>query len=587
MILQALKDYYDRKAADPESGIAPIGWEWKEIPFVIVLDKKGGFKGFQDTREGDGAKKRGKSFLVPQGVKKTSGVAANLLWDNAGYVLGIVNTEGLSETEKERKLSRIPDQKKAFLDRIRNELPKTASRDAILTFLSTLNISTLEKGPQWEDIYQTNPILSFRFDGDLRLYCETDEVKSVLYGKNRDVQNNRLCLITGEKDTISTLHTSIKGVWGAQTSGANIVSFNLDAFRSFRKEQGHNAPVGETAMFAYTTALNNLLDRNSSQRIQIGDASTVFWSDRRTKFEEDFSYFFTEPKDDPDAGTLRIKKLFGYPNTGGYVEDTGSEKFFVLGLSPNAARISVRFWLRGTVAEFAGNIRKHFKDLEIVKPKGEIEYYSLWRLLVNTAIQDKSENIPPNIAGDFMRSILTGIPYPATLLQAVLRRIKSDTVNRVKPVRAALIKAYLNRLLCAGKNYDKKEVLQVGLDTEQLSIGYNLGRLFAVLEKIQEEAKPGLNATIRERYYGAACSSPVSVFPTLMRLKNHHLANLHKGRKINLERLIGEIIDHFKDFPSHLDLYEQGKFAVGYYHQRQDLFTAKNENAQDEATQVN
>jgi CRISPR-associated protein Csd1 len=324
------------------------------------------------------------------------------------------------------------------------------------------------------------------------------------------------------------------------------------------------------------------LDRNSSQRIQVGDASTVFWSDRQTQFEEDFSFFLDPPKDDPEAGTRRIKNLFDSPTTGGYLEDSGDEKFFVLGLSPNAARISVRFWLKGTVAEFAGNIRKHFQDIEIVKPKGEPLYYSLWRLLVNTAVQDKSENIPPNIAGDFMRSVLTGTPYPATLLQAVLRRIKSDTANRVKPIRAALIKAYLNRLLFAGKNYNEKEVLQVGLDKDQSSIGYHLGRLFAVLEKVQEEANPGLNATIRERYYGAACGSPVSVFPTFMRLKNHHQAKLHKGRKTNLENLIGEIMGHFDKFPAHLDLFEQGKFAIGYYHQRQDLFTSKKDDVSDE-----
>jgi CRISPR-associated protein Csd1 len=584
MILQALKEYYDRKAADTESSIAPIGWEWKEIPFIIVLDKKGSFLQFEDTREGEGIKKRGKSFLVPQGVKKTSGIAANLLCDNASYVLGIVNTEGLNTDEKNKKLSRVPEQNKAFIDRIKNELADTPKKNAILVFLSNLDIPVLEKTPQWEDVYRTCPAISFRFDGDYQLYCQSDEVKKALIGKIEMDDNGGLCLLTGEKDRISTLHTAIKGVWGAQTSGANIVSFNLEAFRSFRKEQGQNAPVGETAMFAYTTALNTLLDRNSSQRMQVGDASAVFWSDRRTQFEEDFSFFLAEPpKDDPDAGNLRIKNLFDSIQTGGYLEDSGVERFFILGLSPNAARLAIRFWLKGTVAEFAENIRKHFQDLEIVKPKGEPAFYSLWRLLVNTAVQDKNDNIPPNIAGDFMRAIVTGTPYPATLLQAVLRRIKSDTVNRVKPVRAALIKACLNRQLRAGKDYNEKEVLQVGLDTGQLSIGYHLGRLFAVLEKIQEEANPGLNATIRERYYGAACCSPVSVFPTLMRLKNHHLAKLNKGRKTNFEKLIGEIVGNFDEFPSHLWLHEQGKFAVGYYHQRQDLFTSKKEDTSDEA----
>jgi CRISPR-associated protein Csd1 len=585
MILQALKEYYDRKAADPESRIAPIGWEWKEIPFIIVLDKKGTFLQFEDTREGEGIKKRGKSFLVPQGVKRAAGIAANLLWDNASYVLGIVNTEGLSAGEKNKKLSRTPEQKKAFIERIQNELSDTPGKNAILTFLSNLSIPALEKTQQWEDVYRINPIISFRFDGDNQLYCQTEEVKKLITDNTNIDNNNGLCLVTGEKDKISVLHTAIKGVYGAQTSGANIVSFQRNSgYDSYGKIQGLNAPVGETAMFAYTTALNHLLGHNSSQRMQIGDASTIFWSDRRTQFEEDFSFFLSEPpKDDPDMGTRYIKNLFDSPKTGGYFEDSGTEKFFILGLSPNAARLAVRFWLKGTVAEFAGNIRKHFQDIEIVKPKGEPPYYSLWRLLVNTAVQDKSENIPPNIAGDFMRAVITGTPYPATLLQAVLRRIKSDTAHRVKPVRAALIKAYLNRQLYAGKNYNEKEVLQVGLDKDQLSIGYHLGRLFAVLEKIQEEANPALNATIRERYYGSACGSPVSVYPTLMRLKNHHLAKLHKGRKTNFEILIGEIMGHFNEFPTHLNLQEQGKFAVGYYHQRQDLFTSKKEDALNEA----
>jgi CRISPR-associated protein Csd1 len=268
--------------------------------------------------------------------------------------------------------------------------------------------------------------------------------------------------------------------------------------------------------------------------------------------------------------------LFNAPKTGDYNKDPSGQKFFVLGLSPNAGRISIRFWKVGTIGEFAENIRKHFEDIAIGKPKTEPEYYSLWRLLVNAAVQDKSDNIPPNIAGDFMRSILDGAPYPATLLQLVLRRVKSDAEYRVKPARAALIKAYLNRYMRNHKDPNEKELL-MELDKEQTSTGYQLGRLFAVLEKIQEEANPGINATIRERYYGAACGTPVTVFPTLMRLKNHHLAKMeNKGRVVNLERLIGEIVKRpFDDFPSHLTLHEQGKFAIGYYHQRQDFFTPK------------
>lgn len=576
MILQALKEYYDRKANDPESGIAPEGWEWKEIPFIMVLDSRGNLKQIEDTREGENKKKRGKRFLVPQGVKKTSGIAANLLWDTSAYVLGIVGTDGLDD-EKARKVElRAPEQKSAFINRIYSNLPETARRKAVLAFLSSIERQTLERMPVWEDIYRSNPVISFRFESEGELYCNSAEVVGALANQENGKQPDGICLVSGIADRISELHTSIKGVYGAQTSGANIVSFNLDAFRSFGKKQGANSPVGETAMFAYTTALNSLLSRDSDQRLQVGDASTVFWSAHKTKFESDFAFFFKEPeKDNPDAGFRRIRNLFESAKTGAYLEDSGDDKFYILGLAPNAARLSVRFWQVGTVSGFASRIRQHFEDLRIVKPPHEPEFYSLWRLLVNIAIQDKSENIPPNIAGDLMRSILDGTPYPQTLLQSTLRRIHSDTENRVKPIRAALLKAYLNRYLRAHPNRGEKEIA-MALDTEQPSIGYQLGRLFAVLEKIQEEASPGLNATIRERYYGSACSSPVTVFGTLMRLKNHHLAKLdNRGRAINLERIIGEIVGHLADFPAHLDLHEQGRFAIGYYHQRQDFFTRK------------
>jgi len=270
-----------------------------------------------------------------------------------------------------------------------------------------------------------------------------------------------------------------------------------------------------------------------------------------------------------------VKAVLQSVNNGTYREDEGDTQFYILGLSPNAARISVRFWHVGTISLFASRIRQHFEDFMITKPSQEQEYYSLWRILVNIASQDKSENIPPNLAGEFMRAILEGSLYPATLLQAALRRIRSDTQYRVKPVRAALIKAYLNRYY---KFYPNQDVKEVGfeLDLNQPSIGYQLGRLFATLEKIQEEANPGLNATIRERYYGAACAMPVTVFPILTRLKNHHLAKIeNKGRVINFERLLGEIMSHLSDFPTHLDLHEQGRFAIGYYHQRQDFYKKK------------
>jgi CRISPR-associated protein Csd1 len=564
MILQALKEYYDRKATDPDSDIAPEGWEKKEIPFVVVIDQNGSLVRIEDTREGEGKKKRAKAFLVPQGVKKTSGIAANLLWDVAGYVFGI-------DKKGEEK-------KKAFLERLHKELGDIEIVKKVICFLENITEEQLAKEDCWKEISETNPNLAFRISTDQFLVCRHQDVISKIASLSQHNTKDRLgvCLVTGDRTKIKTLHTAIKGVYGAQSAGANIVSFNLDAFRSYGKEQGFNSPVGVQAEFYYTTAINTLLGKGSRQRISIGDASTVFWSEKQTAFETDFSFFFKEPeKDNPDAGTQRVKALFESVKSGAYQEDDGDTRFYILGLAPNAARIAVRFWQIGTIAKFATRIRQYFEDFAIVKPPKEPEYYSIWRILVNIATQDKSENIQPNLAGDFMRAILEGTPYPATLLQAVLRRIHSDPEGRVKPVRAALIKAYLNRYYRFYPNQNHKEV-NMELDISQPSIGYQLGRLFATLEKIQEEANPGINATIRERFYGAACATPVTVFTNLLRLKNHHLAKLdNKGRVIKFEQLLGEIMANLNDFPAHLDLHEQGRFAIGYYHQRQAFFAKK------------
>jgi len=389
------------------------------------------------------------------------------------------------------------------------------------------------------------------------------------------------CLVSGDENVpIETTHPVTKGVWGAQSSGACIVSFNKNAFNSYGKVQSLNAPVSKVMVSQYGKALNAMLS-SPRQCIHVGDASTVFWSEKKTSFENDFSFFFKEPeKDNPDAGVEKIKALYDSLNTGAFVTEEGSTRFYILGLAPNAARISVRFWQVGKISDFALRIKQYFDDFAMVKPPNEPEYYSIWRILVNIAVQDKSENIPPNLAGEFMRSILNGTPYPATLLQACLRRIHSDTENRVKTVRAALLKAYLNRYYRFHPDIKQKEV-NMELDKNQPSIGYQLGRLFAVLEKIQEEANPGINATIRERFYGAACTTPVTVFANLFRLKNHHLAKMdNRGRVINLERLLGEIMSNLSDFPAHLDLHEQGRFAIGYYHQRQDFFTSRKADAE-------
>ena len=578
MILQALKEYYDRKAAEPNSGIASYGWERKEIPFIIVLDREGNLMQIEDTREGEGKNKRARTFIVPHSIKKTSGVCSNLLWEVAGYVFGI---------DAKKNVERAREQKKAFIDRLERDLSGVDEVKPVLNFLNNITTELLESEANWKEIVEKNSILSFRIEGQQRLVCDCEAVREALT-KDSGARIG-YCLVTGKKCGIDRLHSSIKGVYGAQSSGANIVSFNEKAFCSFNKVQGDNAPVGEAAVFSYTTALNTLLGKDSKQHIRIGDATTVFWSEKISDFESDFSCFFSEPpKDDPDAGTRKIRALFESVNSGAYCKDEGDTRFYVLGLAPNAARIAVRFWEVDTIQQFAKKIQQHFEDLTIVKSSKEPEFYSLWRLLVNIAKQGESKNIPPNLAGDFMRSVLTGAPYPETLLQAALRRtragIKIKTksvakVERVIPEIAALIKAYLNRYYRTYLNKNYKEIT-MGLDSNQPSVGYQLGRLFATLEKIQEEANPDINRTIRAPFYGAACTRPVTVFSTLLRLKNHHLAKMdnNKGRVINLEKLLAEIMGNINDFPGQLDLHEQGRFAIGYYHQRQDFFTKKTTN---------
>jgi CRISPR-associated protein Csd1 len=571
VILQALVKYYERMPT-----AATEGFQKQEIPFIIVLKQQGDFAGLMDTREGDGKKKKARSFLVPKAVKKSVNIAANLLWGTPAYVLGRPKPDKKKDYQK--LIERAKDQQAAFIECIKKTFSDKHDDEgitAVISFLEKKDYDKLFNHSLWQDIEESGANITFQIEADTELICQREVVKKAIMNNPTDEQSNpQICLITGNPDTPARLHTAIKGVWGAQSSGANIVSFNLDAFRSFGKEQGYNAPVGSKAEFAYTTALNTLLVKGSRQRIQVGDASTVFWAEKKHEIEDWFTDIFGEPaKGESGQDNEAIKSLFKAAETGAVPVLDDSTKFYVLGLSPNASRIAVRFWYAETVADVERNIRQHFEDIEIVRPPNQPKYLSLFRLLVSTAVQGKSDNIQPNLAGDFMKAILAGTPYPATLLSAALRRIKAE--REVTYPRASLIKAVLVRNARFYKTNPKEEV-GMSLDISNTNAGYRLGRLFAVLEKIQEEASPGINATIRDRFYGSASSVPVTVFPHLMKLKNHHIAKLeNRGRAVNLEKIIGEIVNDITDFPGHLSLDDQGRFAIGYYHQRQDFFTKK------------
>jgi CRISPR-associated protein Csd1 len=595
MILQELVRYYDRKALDPDPAqrLPSAGLEDKEIPFLIELASNGRVLQLIDTRELVGKKLQARSFLVPLGEKKTSGIKANLLWDSAAYVVGL---------DTGRKNNGDTSPTAAFRARI-EALPDAARADAgvraVLAALDQADWSVLQAHPAWADISEANLVMTFRLAGDIDLVCQRPAVIAAAVASTAPGDERQLaCLIDGVPAPVQRLHASIKGVWGAQSSGANIVSFNARAFESYGKteRQGENAPVGQRAAFAYTTALNHLLDKGSRNRVQVGDASTVFWADSASAFDSEFTLadFFGESKDEPDRGVRAVQALYQAQDSGQLPVGERDVTYFVLGLAPNAARISIRFWLQARFADLAPRILRHFDDLRVVRRfDSDPLAPSLFRLLSSLALQGKLDNVPPRLAGEWMRAILEGQPYPATLLNAAVMRCRAE--QEVTYLRAAVLKAWLNRdhrrshphteNTSNNANDNTTQHFKERLDVDQTDTPYRLGRLFAVLEHIQRQAMPGINATIRDRYYSAASTTPVAVFTTLLRLKNAHLKKLNEGQAVWFERLIGEVLAPLQDFPRQLTLPQQGRFALGYYHQRQDFFTRKDADASSSKTQ--
>lgn len=577
MILQALAQLYERRAADPDPArrLPSLGLEDKDIPFIVELRADGSPVLLRDTRRPDGKKQRAQTFLVPQGVKKTSGVAANLLWDTAEYTLGV---------SAKAEAPRLPEQTAAFLARVQALAPHAegdAGLLAVLAFLQSPQLDLLRAAPHWDELLMSNALVSFELQGDAGvLICQRPAVQAAIRSLAASQSPGTLafCLVDGAPRPVARLHGAIKGVWGAQTSGANIVSFNLGAFNSYGKEQGLNAPVGEAAVFAYTTALNALLARDSHNRIQVGDASTVFWADAPHPFDGTGDGEFTladlfAEADNPDKNRDAVRALFNSVRSGQMPQAVAATRFFVLGLSPNAARISIRFWLPAVpFAELAPRLVQHFEDIRLTRRyDSDSETPTLFRLLTSLALQGKADNIPPRLAGEWMRAILEDLPLPAALLNVAVQRCRAE--RDVPYLRACVLKAWLNR---QGRRSPSPTMpFKEALDMDNPAPAYRLGRLFAALERIQELAQPGINATIRDRYYGAASTTPVAVFTTLLRLKNAHLKKLTGAQETFYEKLIGEILAPMSDFPRRLTLPQQGEFALGYYHQRQAFFTKK------------
>ena len=607
MILQALNDYYAR------AQLSPPGWELKAIPFFIVLDHSG--QVVSVTWRADKENRRGSSILVPQSEirsGKNAWAQPNLLWDHYGFVLGEPKRKPNGEIDPSDSVEKAAKQLGAFIARVDSMIlkyPESIGLAAVAKFYRQGEYKKVFARPDAAEMVKiAGANMTFRL---------TDAVEPVIHeswlqnhvsqgidseedGDTSSAEQTGVCLVTGKFEEIARLHPKVYGVCSKPSPLAAANSKEAPAYSSYGKEQGFIFPIGKPAAFSYATALNHLLRRDSTQRIEIGDAATVFWSEKESEFESAIPDIFGDsPKDDPDRGVRAVQALFSAIQAGKFGGQDGANRFHVLGLAPNAARISIRFYHCLSLAELGARIGQHFKDLEMVRGDYDPQYPSLKRLLQAVCLSTSSQpfgdidRLPPNLGGAIVDAVFAGpdVPYPSLWLNAAVGRCRAEQAKKTQQgkqapnvpyARAAIIKACLNRQLRRSSvtpihQPPEKEFLPM-LDLTNTNPADRGGRLFAVLERIQETSAGGpgkLNSTIRDRYYGAASSTPVAVFTTLLRLKNAHLKKMTVGQAAWFEKLVGEILDAVTDFPKHLPLPDQGRFALGYYQQRQDFFAKK------------
>lgn len=584
MILQALNELYGRLAEDPSYGIAPPGFSPQKISFRIVIREDGSFLPPEDARTPNDKGKLQTTVMEVPGEGKPAGAGINpcFLWDNQTYLLGRLP----EDQEKKGKLDFGIKRFEAFRDKhlALEDKIDCPEFSAVCRFLEKWDPANISEYPVLNELGTGFGV--FQLVGQKR-YVHQNKTILEWWNANQPKESSAItgqCLITGETDVaIARLHPKIKGVTGAQSAGASIVSFNDTAYESYGKSQSFNSPVSQETAFRYGTALNSLLTgpKSKKHRLRIGDTTCVFWTEQASEVEDIFADILgggsnaTEDAQD-ETQRARIERFLKALRSGGaFVDDHAplDTPFYFLGLAPNAARIAIRFFHRSTIEELLKKLRDHQECLSIVRefeePKGkrlpDPEFPAMWQLLNQTA--RVSDEVPPLLGGALTRAIVEGSPYPESLLTAVIRRIHADrTVNYL---RAAIIKGILLR--------NHKLNIPTMLDTNQTTPAYLLGRLFSALEKTQEDALPGINATIRDRFYSSASATPASVFPRILRTYQHHLSKLNSGAKVNRERLVQEILSSIESsgFPPQLNLKAQGIFAIGYYHQRKDFFTKK------------
>ena len=575
MILQNLAEYYENLVLQEK--VSKSGWCQAKVSHAIELNEDGTIKAIISKKKEE---ERGKKKIwvpvllnVPEMVTRSSGVSSNFLCDNAKYFLGI-DGDGIQkrtiecfESAKERHLMLLEEANgkmaRAICLFFKNWKPECADE----------KLSVKE---HWDELNEGgNLIFCMK-----AIYAQDEkEIQDIWeeYLKKQKQGKQGICLVTGQRAEIARIHRGIKGVPGAQSSGAALVSFNAPAFESYGKEQSYNAMVGKYAEFAYTTALNYLLNQ-SEYKFALGDSMIVFWAESGQEEYQDSFLSWLNPKVDNQE---EMNKVFGNLKKGVWVdlEDIQldpEQRFYILCLAPNAARLSVRFYYQNSFGNIIKNIAKHYQRMEIVRPSWEdMRYLGIKQMLNETVNQKSKDKTPiPNMASMVLSAILSDTKYPASLYTDTLIRIRAEQ-GKVTCGRAAIIKAFLIQ------NYKWKEGDEyMGLNEGCEESAYVLGRLFAVLETIQKDANSGINTTIRDRYFNSACATPASVFPTLIKLKNSHIKKLEResgGTKIYYEKMLTELMGKIEKFPRRLSLEEQGKFMLGYYHQVQKKYEKKEE----------
>lgn len=596
MILQALYEYYNRS-----DKVAPAGKELKEIAFLVVIRQDGSFVRFEDTRNEDG---NGSKYLVSKSWGRTGTTPQPFhFWDNFSYVLGYskanieIEKEEIDDEKRKKLEKEISKNSKShngfveYVKQMREQHPDDGDIQAVSSFYHRYDDQLehlLKNSDNWENIKRNlTKNLSFLIEGETEIIAAKERIiayKSLV--KDQEEKGKSVCLVTGEGCTPVATFSKIKL---GKYSDTKLVSFQKSSgYDSYGKEQGSNAPISEDAEFKCSTALKKMLEYGSNNKFEIGNRTFVFWASSQSEEAKEveasvFDMFNFSKDDDPDKGIIKVKKAFETIYSG-KTNFNNDGWFYIMGIYPaNKARIAVSYWSELPLKVFVGFILAHFKDMEIVCGFDNQNYLSLYSILKAVTFERKifgeDSNLQPNLAESVVKSILHGLPYPFSLFSACIRRIRAESGKEKDPVdttRAAIIKAYLNR-----QQNDNQQKIEVMLDKENTNQGYLCGRLFAVLDKIQDEANN--QHSIRERYMNSASATPAAVFATILNLSYHHSEKLNEKRKVWFEKIKQEIVDKISPdgFPAHLDLQDQGRFFVGYYQQTQWFYTKKDEQIEE------